>query len=198
MSASELRPHGPCCASAGTGIWLRSKQAGRRCIMPVGHWTAGRHWLFPMIHGILVFGWPLAGSVQDSIATWDGRWRVTEWVRESSQSYTYVCMYVCTWRRQALGGFAPVVWGARAKQVAWRKTGKGMLSTFAYRLTVVHDWLREVKCWWPTKLGLVRLALNPCGLSGIGWVWIPNKSKFLRIFSNPIQSMCIGNNRTRP
>jgi hypothetical protein len=48
------------------------------------------------------------------------------------------------------------------------------------------------------SLGLVRLALNPCGLSGIGWVWIPNKSNFLRIFSNLIQSMCIGNNRTRP
>jgi hypothetical protein len=31
-------------------------------------------------------------------------------------------------------------------------------------------------CWWiysgsnPDPLGLVRLALNPCGLSGIGWV----------------------------
>jgi hypothetical protein len=47
-------------------------------------------------------------------------------------------------------------------------------------------------------LGLVRLALNPCGLSGIGWVWIPNKSNFFSLFSNPIQSMCIGNNRTSP
>jgi hypothetical protein len=50
----------------------------------------------------------------------------------------------------------------------------------------------------PSHLGLVRLALNPCGLSGIGWVWIPNKSNFFSIFSNPIQSMCIGNNRTSP
>jgi hypothetical protein len=47
-------------------------------------------------------------------------------------------------------------------------------------------------------LGLVRLALNPCGLSGIGWVWILNKSNFFSIFSNPIQSMCIENNRTSP
>jgi hypothetical protein len=56
--------------------------------------------------------------------------------------------------------------------------------------------------WWHRRvfdpLGLVRLALNPCGLSGIRWVWIPNKSNFFSIFSNPIQSMCIRNNRTSP
>jgi hypothetical protein len=49
-----------------------------------------------------------------------------------------------------------------------------------------------------TCLGLIRLALNPCGLSEIGWVWISNKSNFFLIFSNLIQSMYIGNNRTRP
>jgi hypothetical protein len=52
--------------------------------------------------------------------------------------------------------------------------------------------------WLSPCLGLVRLALNPCGLSGIGWVWIPNKSIFFLIFFNLIQSICIGNNRTRP
>jgi hypothetical protein len=47
-------------------------------------------------------------------------------------------------------------------------------------------------------LGLVRFALNPCGLGGIGWVSIPNKSKSFTIFSNPIQSTWDGNNRTSP
>jgi hypothetical protein len=41
-------------------------------------------------------------------------------------------------------------------------------------------------------LGLVRLALNPCGLSGIGWVLIPNKSNFFSIFSNPINPCVLG------
>jgi hypothetical protein len=39
-----------------------------------------------------------------------------------------------------------------------------------------------------SSLGPVRFALNPCGLGGIGWVSIPNKSKSFTIFSNPIQS----------
>jgi hypothetical protein len=50
--------------------------------------------------------------------------------------------------------------------------------------------------WQITLSGLVRLALNPCGLSEIGWVLISNKSKLFSIFSNPIQSMCIENNWT--
>jgi hypothetical protein len=37
-----------------------------------------------------------------------------------------------------------------------------------------------------TILGLVRLALNPYGLSRIRWVWIPNKSNFFLICSNLI------------
>jgi hypothetical protein len=39
-----------------------------------------------------------------------------------------------------------------------------------------------------SPLGLVRLALNPCGLNRIGWVLIPNKSNFFSFFpilSNP-------------
>jgi hypothetical protein len=58
---------------------------------------------------------------------------------------------------------------------------------------------------WPQKslvsgsdLGFVRFALNPCGLGGIGWVSIPNKSKSFTIFSNPIQSIWDRNNRTSP
>jgi hypothetical protein len=46
--------------------------------------------------------------------------------------------------------------------------------------------------------GLVRFALNPYGLGGIGWVSIPNKSKSFTIFSNPIQSTWDRNNRTSP
>jgi hypothetical protein len=33
--------------------------------------------------------------------------------------------------------------------------------------------------------GLLRFDLNPCGLGGIEWVSIPNKSKSFIIFSNP-------------
>jgi hypothetical protein len=51
---------------------------------------------------------------------------------------------------------------------------------------------------YPPHLGFVRLALNPCGLSEIGWIWISNKSNFFSIFSNLIQSMCFRNNRTSP
>jgi hypothetical protein len=46
--------------------------------------------------------------------------------------------------------------------------------------------------------GLVRFALNPCGLDGIEWVKIPNKLKSFRIFSNHIQSTWDRNNRTSP
>jgi hypothetical protein len=46
-------------------------------------------------------------------------------------------------------------------------------------------------------LRLVRFALNPCGLGGIEWVSIPNKSKSLIIFSNLIQSTWDRNNRTK-
>jgi hypothetical protein len=47
-------------------------------------------------------------------------------------------------------------------------------------------------------LGLVRFALNPCGLDRIRWVLIPNKSKSFTIFSNLIQSTWDRNNRTSP
>jgi hypothetical protein len=47
-------------------------------------------------------------------------------------------------------------------------------------------------------LGLVRFALNLCGLGGIGWVSIPNKSKSFTIFSNLIQSTWDRNNRISP
>jgi hypothetical protein len=57
---------------------------------------------------------------------------------------------------------------------------------------------RNWECRKVSHPGLVRLALNPCGLSGIGWVWIPNKLNFFSFLSNSIQSMCIGNNRTSP
>jgi hypothetical protein len=46
-------------------------------------------------------------------------------------------------------------------------------------------------------LRLVRFALNPCGLGGIEWVLIPNKSKSLIIFSNLIQFTWDRNNRTK-
>jgi hypothetical protein len=44
----------------------------------------------------------------------------------------------------------------------------------------------------------VRFVLNPCGLSMIDWVSIPNKSKSFIKCSNPIQSTPDRNNRTRP
>ena len=77
------------------------------------------------------------------------------------------------------------------------KHGCASFSLFTLRNCICATILMSL-CLKISMLGLVRLALNPCGLGGIGWVWIPNKSNFLRIFSNPIQSMCIGNNRTRP
>jgi hypothetical protein len=61
-----------------------------------------------------------------------------------------------------------------------------------------HFFFLHFSSYKKTSLGLVRLAFNPCGLNEIGWVWISNKSNFLSIFSNLIQSICIENNRTSP